>query len=425
MIRLNFLLLTFLAVFLFRFGTQWFLNRLNISYVRQRGFIVPKLFQDLIDQEKLKKIIAYTVDSENFGIFATLVNQGLFLVILFSGVLPWLVRIISSWEPGLIVNGLLFFAVLSIATNLLRIPFSLYETFVIEDRYGFNVMSLKMWILDLFKMMAISAILGGFFLWLLLSLIVYGGRVWWIWAWIIAGGFELLMLWLFPVVIAPLFNKFEPIENKVLEDRVRTLMETVGLRVKGVFQMDAGKRSRHTNAFFTGIGKAKRIVLFDTLLRFHTEEEVLAVLAHEVGHWKRRHVLKQLILLEGLSLAGFYVVAKFLNWPLLYQTFGFQEPIFYAGLFLIGALVSPLGYFLQPLESAILRKFEREADDFGLELIKTAEPMRSALKRLAADNLANLTPHPLYAWFYYSHPPLVERIERLHDITPPSQMGGI
>lgn len=162
MIRLNFLLLTFLAVFLFRFGTQWFLNRLNISYVRQRGFIVPKLFQDLIDQEKLKKIIAYTVDSENFGIFATLVNHGLFLVILLSGVLPWLVRSISSWEPGLIVNGLLFFAVLSIATNLLRIPFSLYETFVIEDRYGFNVMSLKMWILDLFKVMAISAILGGF-----------------------------------------------------------------------------------------------------------------------------------------------------------------------------------------------------------------------------------------------------------------------
>jgi len=177
--------------------------------------------------------------------------------------------------------------------------------------------------------------------------------------------------------------------------------------------MDAGKRSRHTNAYFTGIGKSKRIVLFDTLLASHTEEEILAILAHEVGHWKRRHLLKQIVMLELLSLAVFYTVAKFLDWPLLYQTFGFQQPLPYIGLFLVGALLSPLGYFAQPLESALSRRFEQEADDFVLVLMKTAEPMRRALKRLAADNLANLVPHPLYAWFYYSHPPLRERIERL------------
>jgi STE24 endopeptidase len=177
--------------------------------------------------------------------------------------------------------------------------------------------------------------------------------------------------------------------------------------------MDASKRSKHTNAYFTGIGKSKRIVLFDTLLEAHTGEEILAVLAHELGHWKKKHVHKQLILAEILSLAGFYVVAKLLNWPLMYQTFGFPEPIPYVGLFLMGALFSPLGYFAQPLASAISRKFEREADDFTLTMIQRAEPMVSALKRLAADNLANLTPHPMYAWFYYSHPPLVERIERL------------
>jgi len=214
-------------------------------------------------------------------------------------------------------------------------------------------------------------------------------------------------------VIAPLFNKFEPLDNETLEHRIGTLMEKVGLRAKGVFRMDAGKRSKHTNAYFTGIGKSKRIVLFDTLLESHTEEEVLTILAHEVGHWKKKHLLKQIIFLELLSLAIFYAVAKCLDWTLLYRTFGFQEPIPYIGLFLIGALISPLGYFAQPLESAISRKFEREADDFALDLMKTAEPMRSALKRLAIDNLANLTPHPLYAWFYYSHPPLVERIARL------------
>ena len=177
--------------------------------------------------------------------------------------------------------------------------------------------------------------------------------------------------------------------------------------------MDAGKRSKHTNAFFTRIGRNKRIVLFDTLLASHAAEEILAILAHEVGHWKKKHLPKQIILLELFSLALFYGVAKFLDWPLMYQTFGFQESIPYVGLFLIGALLSPLSYFAQPLESAISRKFEREADDFALDLMKTVEPMRNALKRLATDNLANLAPHPLYTWFYYSHPPLVERIERL------------
>jgi STE24 endopeptidase len=243
--------------------------------------------------------------------------------------------------------------------------------------------------------------------------VIHGGDAWWVWAWMLVGGFELLMLWLFPVVILPLFNKFIPIENKELEERIRTLIEKVGLRAKGIFKMDASKRSKHTNAFFVGIGRTKRIVLFDTLLASHTEEEILSVLAHEAGHWKKRHILRMLIPLEILSFVSFYAVAKFLNWSLLYQTFGFQESTVYVGLFLIGTFISLIGYFAQPLESAVSRRFEREADDFALGLMETAEPIRLALKRLAADNLANLSPHPLYAWFYYSHPPLVERIERL------------
>ncbi len=227
------------------------------------------------------------------------------------------------------------------------------------------------------------------------------------------GLFELLMIWLFPVVIAPLFNKFEPVEDEALKSLIRTLMERAGLGIKGVFKMDASKRSKHTNAYFTGIGKIKRIVLFDTLLGTHTGDEILAILAHEVGHWKKKHVLKQLIFWEVLSLVFFYVVAKGLNWPMLYQTFGLRERLPYVGLLLLGTILSPLGYFAQPLESAISRRFEREADDFVLELMETPDPMSNALKRLAADNLDNLTPHPLYAWFYYSHPPLAQRIARL------------
>ncbi len=418
MVQFNALLLTFLAAYLLRFGIQYSLNRLNISYLQKHGFSVPKVFQGVVEPEQLRTISAYTMDTDRFLMIETLMNQGLFLAILLSGVLPWFVKIINSWGYGLILNGLIFFAGLSILANVFRIPFSLYDTFVIEHRYGFNVTTLRMWISDLLKSVAISAILGGVLLWLLLSLVVQGGTVWWVWAWMLAGGFELLMLWLFPVVIAPLFNKFEPIDHKDLEYRIGRLMEKVGLRVKGVFKMDAGKRSKHTNAYFTGIGRTKRIVLFDTLLASHTDEEILSILAHEIGHWKKKHVLKQLIPLEIVSLAFFYGVAKLLEWPLLYRTFGFQEFAPYVGLFLTGMFIGPLSFFAQPLESAISRKFEREADDFTLELEKNTEPMCSALKRLAVDNLANLSPHPIYAWFYYSHPPLVERIERLsHPIS--------
>jgi STE24 endopeptidase len=420
MIQLNFLLLTFLAVFLLRSGTQLLLSRLNISYLGRHGVTVPEVIQDAVDQERLGRISAYNADSEHFHMVATLADQGLFLVILLSGFLPWLVKIINRWQDGQIIGGLAFFALLSISANLLRIPFSLYDTFVIEERYGFNTMTVKTWISDLFKSMVVSAILGGLILWALLTLVVRVGDAWWVWAWMVAGGFEILILWLFPVVIAPLFNKFEPIENEALEHRIRALMERKGLQVKGVFKMDASKRSKHTNAYFTGIGRSKRIVLFDTLLASHTEEEVLAVLAHEIGHWKKKHLIKEIILLEILSLVVFYFASKCLDWDLLYQTFGFQEPIAYVGLFLAGVLIGPVGYFVYPLESAISRKFEREADDFAIGLMKTVEPMRSTLKRLAADNLANLTPHPLYAWFYYSHPPLVERISRLKGYEAPN-----
>jgi len=413
MIQFNFLLLVFLVLFLLRSATQFYLHRLNLAHLRQYGTTVPAIFQDTVDQETLKKISAYTIDSDHFHMGASLIHQGLYLIVLLSGFLPWLMKAIRSWGFGLIVEGLIFFAILSLLTNLSHIPFGLYDTFVIEERYGFNRMTLRMWILDFLKSTVILFLLGGLILWLLLTLVIHGGEAWWVWAWMLVGGFELMMLWLYPVIIAPLFNKFEPIQNLGLVERIRNLMEKAGLRVKAVLKMDAGKRSKHTNAYFTGVGKTKRIVLFDTLLESHPEEEIISVLAHEVGHWKKRHVLKQIIFLEMLSFAVFFTVDSLLNWPLLYQTFGFTQPTVYIGIFLIGALLSPLGYFAQPLESAISRRFEREADDFVLELTKTAEPMCNALKRLASDNLANLIPHPLYAWFYYSHPPLVERIERL------------
>jgi STE24 endopeptidase len=413
MVQFNLLLSAYLAFFILRSLTQVILNRLNVSFLRQHGGEVPDVFRDAIDREKLKKISAYTIDSANFGILSTLASQGFFLLLLLSGFFPWLFRSIQVLGWGKIVPALIFFAVLSLLTNLFQIPFHLYDTFVIEKRYGFNTQTLKIWMTDLLKSLALSAILGGLLLWLFLSLAIHGGKFWWLWAWVLVGAFELLMIWLYPVILAPLFNKFIPVENQELTRRIEALMLKAGLRSKGVFQMDASKRSRHTNAYFTGLGKSKRIVLFDTLVGSHTPEEIEAVLAHEIGHWKKRHVLKQLVLVEILSLVGFFLLAKLLPWAVIYRTFGFPEPTLYVGLLLIGALFSPPAYFAQPLESALSRKMEQEADDFALRMIPSPTPLVSAFKRLAADNLANLIPHPFYAWFYYSHPPLVERIRRL------------
>ncbi len=418
MVQFNSLLIAFLAVFAFRSMVQLGLNRLNISHLRNRGKEVPRVFQGAVDGKKLARISAYTADSSNFGMVVTVFSQVLLLAILLSGFLPWLSETVGRWQPGFIVRGLAFFAVLGLISNLLHIPFGLYSTFVVEDRYGFNTRSLRLWFTDWIKGMAISAILSGILLLLLLALLSYLKSTWWLWAWVVIGMFELIMLWLYPVLIAPLFNKFEPISHEALKDRIVSLVGKAGLRVKGVFQMDAGKRSKHTNAYFTGIGRTKRIVLFDTLLTSHPEEEIISVLAHEVGHWKKKHVLKQLVVLEILSLFGLYLVARLLNWPFMYQTFGFGEPVAYVGLFLVGTLMSPLGYFIHPLGSAISRKFEREADAVAVTLMGTAKPIRDALRRLATENLANLVPHPFYAWFYYSHPPPVERISRLED------MGG-
>jgi len=416
MIQWNVLLLGFLALFFLRTGAQVFLHRLNLSFLRQRGDRIPEVFQGVLDQEKFKKISVYTVESSEFDLFASISDQGFLLVILLSGFLPWLVKGIAQSHLGTVMEGLIFFAALAVLTHLFQIPFDLYDTFVIEERHGFNTMNFRTWTVDLLKSLVLSALLGGLLLGVLLGLVVYGGSLWWFWAWVLLGFFQLLLLWLFPVVIAPLFNKFEPLENKQLEQRIEGLMEKVGLRLRGVFRMDASKRSKHTNAYFTGIGRTKRIVLFDTLLGSHTEDEILAVLAHEIGHWKKKHLLKQLLILETLSLAGLYLVSRLLNWTFIYTTFGFQEAIPYVGFFLIECLASPIGYFVQPLESAISRRFEWEADDYSLRLMGTPEPICGALKRLASDNLSNLLPHPVYAWFYYSHPPLIDRLSRLQEV---------
>jgi STE24 endopeptidase len=406
------LLLLFLILFLGRITWRYILQQLNIRNLRNHGKEIPPVFQGVIDEATLVKMVDYTYDNSRLETKENLAGDIIELAILFL-LLPVLVGKLAGLQLHIIWQALIFFGVLAAIGGVAGIPFDLYDTFVLEKKYGFSTITWRLWLTDLIKSVIISAVLMGLMLAAFMAFILYLPGTWWFWAWIFFTMFEILLLWLYPVVIAPLFNKYEPIKDESLKEKITSLMAQVGLKAKGIYQVDEGKRSKHTNAYFTGIGKTKRIVLFDTLLASHSPEEILAVLAHEIGHWKKKHILKQLIFMIVASLIGLYFVYLIVNWPPLYSTFGLKYKPVYAGLFLVSLYLSCAGFFLSPIGAAIMRRYEREADKMARDLVGTSELMINALKRLAKDNLTNLHPHPLYVWFYYSHPPLIERIKYL------------
>jgi STE24 endopeptidase len=413
MINVSPLLVGYLIFFLIGMVTEFALTQMNIGHLRNRGHTVPDLFKGYIDGDRLKRITNYTVENERFDLRVSWINNTLFLLVILSGLLPWFVRGIQGLNLGVLATGIVFFAALAVAQGIVSLPFSYYKTFVIEERYGFNASTFRTWIADIIKAAVVGTIIGGILLVAILLLVEHGGNLWWLWAWLVFFCFQLLLLVLYPTVIAPWFNKFLPIKDNILKEKVKKTMRQGGLEVEGVFKMDAGKRSRHTNAYFTGLGKAKRIVLFDTLLTSHSHDEIVAILAHEVGHWKKRHLHKNILFVGLGSLLLFFAASRLLGWPTMYQAFGFEHCFSYVGLFLVGVLWGGVGPFLRPLGSALSRHFEREADSYAAKVLQHTGDLTRALKRLASDNLSNLYPHPLYAWFYYSHPPLSERIQRL------------
>lgn len=411
MISLNLFLIIYLCIYLVSSGGNLVIDKINANHLKKSGNKVPDVFRGTIDEEELKKINQYTFDNTNFGLVQTITGEVVFLVIILSGVLPWFAMALSSFN--FVVAGLVFFALPAVVSAAIGLPFSYYHNFVLEEKYGFNTTTFKTWIFDLIKGVLISAILGGILLSALFLMVRYAGKAWWLWIWAIFLGFQLLMTVLYPTVIAPLFNKFTPIDDPDLKKDIEELAEKEGLSIKGIYQMDASKRSRHTNAYFSGLGKTKRIVLFDSLIEAHHADEIVAVLAHEIGHLKKNHIKKQMAIMTVASFFVFYLASKMIVWETMYQSFGFSMMPVYAGLFLVGVLWQPAGFFLSPMAMSISRRFEREADLYCLGITKSAEPLVRALKKMAKENLSNLQPHPLYVWFNYSHPPLTERIKRL------------
>lgn len=414
MIPINSFLIVYLVIYFVSSAAELIVEVVNVKNLKKYETLVPEPFHGIIDQEELGKINRYTIDKTNLALVGTIASKVVFLIIILSGLLPWLVEILK--DVPFVLAGLIFFAIPGLLEGLVDLPFDYYHIFRIEERYGFNTSTLKIWISDLFKSLLLTIILGTILISLLMLMVRYAGDIWWIWAWLIFFSFQILMSILYPTLIAPIFNKFTPVDKTELAEKIRSLAAKENLTIKGVFQMDATRRSRHTNAYLSGLGKAKRIVLFDALIESHEDDEILAVLAHEIGHLKRNHIKKMLIMIGIASFILFYLASEMITWDIMYRSFAFSTMTLYAGLFLISVLWEPLGFFLSPISMAISRRFEREADRHLSGTLKSAAPLISALKKMAHDNLSNLRPHPLYVWLNYSHPPLLERIKNLEEM---------
>jgi STE24 endopeptidase len=408
-----------IAAYLARFAAAYWLRYLNLRHLRRFGATVPEGFAGAIDADALAKTARYTAEQSRVALVQSVYDSALLLAFLFTPLLARYDGWIGSLSDSFLVRGLLFLLIITWVQELLEIPFSAYTTFRIEKRYGFNTTTLKLWLTDLLKSTLISTLLALILISAALLLIQHSPQLWWLWVWCFFALFSIIMIYLSPALIEPLFSKFEPLRDRQLADEIRGLLSRGGVQVKGVMQMDASRRSLHSNAYFTGIGRVKRIVLFDTLLKQMERSELLAILAHEAGHWKRGHIWKRLVVMEGSALALIFGVYQLINWGGVPGLFGLAGGSFAAQIVMVSFLISIVSFPFTPLSSWLSRRHEWEADGFAEELSGTPEALASALVKLSKENLANLHPHPIYAAFYYSHPPVVERVAKLRRSTSP------
>jgi len=390
------------------------LSLLNIAEVKRRGQNPPQHILEVMDDKTYAKSVEYTLAKERLGLFGGFYETLILLAILFSGFLPWIYSFFWS-EAGLsVLWESLYLISTIIIISLPGLPLEYYRQFSLEERFGFNKATVKLWITDKCKGLIISLVIGVPLISLMIFLIHQLGNYWWIWAFAALFLFQLVMMVLYPMLILPWFNKLTPLPDDDLRQRLMNLAERTGFKARTIQVMDGSRRSGHSNAFFTGFGRFRRIVLFDTLVQQLSPEELEAVLAHEIGHYKKGHVPKMLALSAIMSLAGLWILAWLLNSPWFIQAFGFDFEQSGPGpaLLLFGLLSGLFTFWLSPLLGLLSRKHEYESDRFAIEYTGS-EPMISALRKLSEKNLSNLTPHPLYSGFYYSHPTLFEREKAL------------
>jgi STE24 endopeptidase len=409
---MNWITLIFLLALILSLVIQFWLDRRQLSHVQTHRDTVPDAFKEQIPLDAHQKAADYTVARTRVGMMELVLGTILLLLWTLGGGLQLVDSIWRELALSPLVTGVVvIFSVLLIST-LLELPVSIYRTFVIEQRFGFNRTTAGVFIGDQFKNLLVILVLGVPLATLVLWLMQDASPLWWLYVWAVWMGFSLLMLWAWPAFIAPLFNKFVPLDNQELKQRIEDLLSRCGFQSNGVFVMDGSKRSSHGNAYFSGLGTNKRIVFFDTLLKSLNPEEVEAVLAHELGHFKRRHIQKRIISMAIISLAGLAILAWLINLPAFYTGLGVSETSTYMALILF-MMVSPVfSLYLQPLMAYFSRKHEFEADDYAAQQ-SNAAVLIQALVKLYEENASTLTPDPIYSAFHDSHPPAPVRVAHL------------
>ncbi|MDR8392908.1 M48 family metallopeptidase [Aliifodinibius sp. S!AR15-10] len=376
---------------------------------------LPEEFDGVYDEETYRRSQEYTRVNTKFGFVSSAFNLVLILVFWFAGGFNWLDQIVRGWELGTIWTGLAYIGILILAKSILSLPFSIYSTFVIEEKFGFNKTTPKTFVLDMLKGLGLGIVLGGPLLAGILAFFTYFETYGWLYAWGAVTAFTLFVQFIAPTWIMPIFNDFEPLEDGELRKKIEDMAASVNFPLQGIFVMDGSKRSSKSNAFFTGFGKNKRIALYDTLIEKHTDEELVAVLAHEVGHYKKKHIIKNMVISILQTGVMFLLLSIFLNAGGLYDAFYMEQQSVYTGLIFFGMLYAPIDMILSIFMQIISRKHEFQADRFAAETTGQPENMVQALKKLSKDNLSNLTPHPFYVFLNYSHPPVLQRIEAVRN----------
>lgn len=407
------ILILFLSLFFLELIWEQFLLWLNLRHARSCKDTPPELAVEIWGRQDYQRAIEYSRSKTYLAVISSLVGSGLVLLLVSSGWLGTLESWVSSLAVGPILQGILYVYLISLIFGVVSLPSMIYAQFVIEARYGFNRMTWKLFILDGLKSLLVSLVLMTPLL-ALLFVLIRAGTLWWLWGFILFTAFQLVMIVLYPKVIAPLFNKFTPLEEGSLKEKVQALADHLGFKTRGIFVMDGSKRSRHSNAYFSGLGRVKRIVLFDTLIRSLAEDQVAGVLAHEIGHEKLGHILKRLALSVSSGLLGFWLVSLLLNYSPFFEAFNFTGPSPQAVLVLVMFVSGPFTFYLKPLFSWWSRRHEYQADHFVKSRTRYGKAFQTALKRLSKDNLSNPVPHPLYSFYHYSHPTTLERIRALN-----------
>ena len=391
-----------------------YLDKRNKAYIRTHRNRVPEQFASKIGLEEHQKAADYTITKINTGQFFTLINTICLLIWTLGGGLTALDNFVRSMGFSQIHNGPIFFGLFALISLVIELPQSLYMTFIVEEKFGFNKTTPPTFVLDTLKGLALSVLIGGPIIYGILA-IMDSLDNWWIYAWAFLTTIQLILVWAYPRFIAPLFNKFKELEEGETKKKVLSLLLRVGFKSQGLFVMDASRRSSHGNAYFTGFGKNKRIVFFDNLINSLEPEEIEAVLAHELGHFKRKHILKGMIKSVIFGLIGFFLLGRLIDYPPFFLGHGVQISSNYMALCLFSMVAGIYTFFMTPLNAWMSRQWEFEADAFASRYSK-AQKLISALVKLYKDNASTLTPDPLFSAYYHSHPPALIRVQHLESL---------